>query len=82
MDFVDVAMVFIKFCMCSLILVWFSKVYLGIHDVHKKYCEYLDVNPKYIYHIYISYLLTMYIYIYSVSKTICIYNYENETIDK
>ena len=61
MDFIDVAMVFIKFCKCSLILAWFSKVYLGIHDVHKSNCKYLDVNPNiyiiiYIYtHIYILY---------------------------
>ena len=57
MDFIDVAMAFIKFCMCSLISAWFSKVYLGIHAVHKSHCKYLDVNPNvciYIYiHIYI-----------------------------
>ena len=46
MDFIDVAMVFVKFCMCSLILAWFSKVYLGIHDVHKSNCKYLDANPN------------------------------------
>ena len=68
MDFIDVAMVFIKFCMCSLILAWFSKVYLGIHDVHKSNCKYLGVNPNiytynYLYtYIYILYHeLTMYI---------------------
>ena len=58
MDFIDVAMVFIKFCMCSLILAWFSKVYLGIHDVHKSNCKYLAVNP------YIYILIYIYIYIY------------------
>ena len=60
MDFIDVAMVFIKFCMCSLILAWFSKVYLGIHDVHKSNCKYLGVNPN----IYIYNYLYTYIYIY------------------
>ena len=78
MDFIDVAMVFIKFCMCSLILAWFSKVYLGIHDVHKSNCKYLAVNP-YIY-IYLSiYIIPLvnnvnivHLYLY---KNVCIQNY-------
>ena len=53
MDFIDVAMVFIKFCMCSLIFAWFSKVYLGIHAVHKSNCKYLAVNPNICIYIYI-----------------------------
>ena len=80
MDFIDVAMVFIKFCMCSLILAWFSKVYLGIHDVHKSNCKYSDVNPN-IYiiiciHIYIIPLVNnvdiVHLYLY---KDVCILNY-------
>ena len=82
MDFIDVAMVFIKFCMCSLILAWFSKVYLGIHDVHKSNCKYLAVNPN----IYIYILIYTYIHIIPLVsnvnivhlylyKNVCIQNY-------
>ena len=52
MDSIDVAMVFIKFCMCSLIFALFSRVYLGIHTVHKSNCKYLDVNPNIFIYVY------------------------------
>ena len=79
MDFIDVAMVFIKFCMCSLILAWFSKVYLGIHDVHKSNCKYLAVNP------YIYILIYIYIYIYIIPlvnnvNIVHLYLYKNACI--
>ena len=74
MDFIDVAMVFIQLCMCSLIFAWFYKVYLGIHDVHKSNCKYLDVNPNI--YIYIYIILTDNIYIY-MHATLFVYTTMN-----
>ena len=71
-DFIDVAMVFIKVCMCSLIPAWFSKVYLGIHDVHKSSCKYLDINP----YIYIYLYTKLYVYIIMIIK-LSLNNYLN-----
>ena len=71
-DFIDVAMVFIKVCMCSLIPAWFYKVYLGIHDVHKSSCKYLDINPN----IYIYLYTKLYVYIIMIIK-LSLNNYLN-----